>query len=73
MASEANWTYDEREDRYVCPNGRYVRFKKYQTKRTQTGLEQGFKLYECEDCSDCPLKSACTTVKGNRQVHWNTV
>jgi hypothetical protein len=26
-----------------------------------------------EDCSDCPLKSACTTAKGNRQVHWNAV
>jgi len=69
----ANWTYDEREDRFVCPNGRYVRFKKYQTKRTQTGLEQSFKIYACEDCRECPLKSACTTVRGNRQVHWNTV
>ena len=69
----ANWTYDEREDCFICPNGRYVRFKKYQTKMTRTGLEQSFKIYECEDCSDCPLKSACTTAKGNRQVHWNTV
>jgi ABC-2 type transport system ATP-binding protein/transposase len=41
-----NWTYDEREDRFVCPNGRYVRYKKYQTKQTQTGLEQSFKIYE---------------------------
>ncbi len=41
----ANWTYDEREDRFVCPNGRHVRFKKYQTKRTQTGLEQSFLIY----------------------------
>ncbi|WP_429809859.1 transposase [Cohnella laeviribosi] len=30
-------------------------------------------MYECEDCSDCPLKLSCTKAKGNRQVHWNTI
>nr|WP_236631754.1 transposase [Anoxybacillus sp. UARK-01] len=30
-------------------------------------------MYECEDCTDCPLKAQCTKAKGNRQVHWNTV
>jgi transposase len=69
----SNWTYEELDDRFICPNGRYVRFKKYQTRKTHSGLEQSFKIYECEDCSDCPLKSACTKAKGNRQVHWNTI
>ena len=35
--------------------------------------KRSFKIYECEDCSDCPFKLACTHAKGNRQVHWNTV
>ena len=69
----SNWTYEERDDRFVCPNGRYVRFKKYQTKKMRSGLEQSFKIYECEDCSDCPLKPTCTKAEGNRQVHWNPV
>ncbi|MNC18325.1 Transposase DDE domain protein [compost metagenome] len=69
----SNWTYEEQDDRFVCPNGRYVRFKKYQTKKTASGLEQSFKIYECEDCSECPFKASCTKAKGNRQVHWNTV
>ncbi|WP_234032712.1 IS1182 family transposase [Paenibacillus faecalis] len=69
----SNWAYEEQDDRFVCPNGRYVRFKKYQTKKTASSLEQSFKIYECEDCSDCPLKSLCTKAKGNRQVHWNTI
>ncbi|MGG4555456.1 transposase [Paenibacillus humicus] len=63
----------EDDDRFIFPNGRYVPFKKYQTKKNRSGLEQSFKIYECEDCSDCPLKQACTTAKGNRQVHWNTI
>jgi transposase len=69
----SNWTYEEGDDRFVCPNGRYVRFKKYQTKKTRSGLEQSFKIYECEDCSNCPLRPGCTKAKGNRQVHWNPV
>lgn len=69
----SNWMYEERDDRFVCPNGRYVRFKKYQTKKNASGLEQSFKIYECEDCSDCPFKASCTKAKGNRQVHWNTI
>lgn len=68
-----NWTYEEHDDRFICPNGRYVLFKKYQMKKNRSGLEQSFKVYECEDCSDCPLKQACTKAKGNRQVHWNPV
>ena len=69
----SNWTYEEHDDRFICPNGQYVRFKKYQTKKNASGLEQSFKIYECEDCSDCPLKASCTKAKGNRQVHWNTI
>lgn len=69
----SNWTYEELDDRFICPNGRYVRFKKYQTKKNASGLEQSFKIYECEDCSNCPFKPACTKAKGNRQVHWNTI
>ncbi|MFH5186318.1 IS1182 family transposase [Paenibacillus sp. TAB 01] len=69
----SNWTYEALDDRFLCPNGRYVCFKKYQTKKNASGLEQSFKVYECEDCSNCPFKPACTKAKGNRQVHWNTV
>lgn len=69
----SNWTYEELEDRFVCPNGRYVSFMKYKTRKTASGLEQSFKIYECEECSDCPLKPTCTKAKGNRQIHWNTI
>ncbi|MED1646801.1 transposase [Brevibacillus agri] len=45
---------------------------KYKTRKTASGLEQSFKIYECEECSDCPLKPACTKAKGNRQIHTGT-
>jgi hypothetical protein len=63
-----NWTYDEHEDHFICPNGRRVIFKKYQQKTNASGYEQSYKIYECEDCTGCPLKAQCTKSKGNRQV-----
>ena len=68
-----NWTYIEEDDCYICPNERRVTFKRYQTKKNTNGYPQDFKIYECEDCSDCPLKALCTKAKGNRQIHYNTV
>ena len=68
-----NWTYLEEEDIFICPNNRKVEFKRYSKRKNSMGYEQDFKIYECEDCSDCPLKSLCTKAKGNRQVHWNPI
>ncbi|MGG3644332.1 transposase, partial [Bacillus gobiensis] len=68
-----NWKYDENDDCFICPNDRKVVFKKYQQKKNASGYEQSYKIYECEDCTDCPLKPQCTKAKGNRQVHWNTI
>jgi len=68
-----NWTYIEEDDCFICPNGRRVLFKRYQNKKNRSGYVQSYKIYECEDCTDCPLKPQCTKAKGNRQVHWNTI
>ncbi|HCX48357.1 MAG TPA: IS1182 family transposase, partial [Bacillus sp. (in: Bacteria)] len=68
-----NWTYLEQDDCFICPGGRKVTFRKYQNKKNRSGYVQSFKIYECEDCTDCPLKAQCTKAKGNRLVHWNTV
>ena len=68
-----NWYYNEKEDHFICPNGRKVEFKKYLKKKNASGYEQSLKVYECEDCSDCPLKALCTKAKGNRQVQWNPI
>ncbi|SDC78619.1 IS1182 family transposase, partial [Shouchella lonarensis] len=68
-----NWTYDEKNDVYWCPNKRKVMFQRY-AKRTDTyGYTRDFKIYECESCKECPLKSACTKARGNRQIHYNPV
>jgi len=53
----SNWAYDEEKDRYTCPNEKQLTFR-YNATCTDTGFQ--FKLYECEDCTDCPLRALCT-------------
>src|SRR5690606_12585040 len=48
-------------------------FKYYQKRKNASGYIQDLKVYECEDCTDCPLKNGCTKAKGNRRVYWNTI
>ena len=68
-----NWTYDETSDTFTCPNNRKVEFKRYSKRTAKDGFVQDYKIYECADCSDCPLKLQCTKAQGNRQVHLNMV
>ena len=68
-----NWTYDEKDDLYWCPNHRKVQFQAYECRTDRYGYQRDFKRYESEDCSECPLKPQCTTAQGNRQVRINPV
>ncbi len=67
-----NWTYKDDEDYFICPNNQKVNFIRYSTRNDHYGYKRDFKIYECEDCLDCPLRSECTTTKGDkkRQVHY---
>ena len=54
----------------VCPNGKEFHFFK---ERPVRGNHYGRteELYQCEDCSDCPLKTDCCKCEGNRIVRLN--
>ncbi|WP_230199721.1 IS1182 family transposase [Bacillus andreraoultii] len=68
-----NWEYNEDEDTFLCPNGRKVRFSHHSKRTDRYGFTREFKVYECEDCSDCPLRDLCTKAKegNNRKVYMN--
>ena len=42
-------------------------------RKDRYGFIREFKVYECEDCSDCPLRDLCTKAKegNNRRVFIN--
>lgn len=69
----ANWDYDKENDRYTCPNQQHLEFKYRTTKTDKYDFVREFKVYECEDCSGCPLRSLCTKAKegNNRKLMVN--
>lgn len=68
-----NWSYNAEEDCYTCPNEKKLIYKREMHKTDIYGYERTFKVYECEDCSECPYRSQCTKAKegNNRQLHVN--
>ncbi len=60
-----NWEYGEINDEFICPNHKRLGFKRYAYRHDKYGFRRDFKLYECDDCSECPLKNDC--MKSNSQ------
>ncbi len=71
-----NWDYDEINDEFICPNHKGLGFKRYAYRHDKYGFKRDFKLYECDDCSECPLKNQCmkshskTNKKIMRNYNW---
>ncbi|AUJ26520.1 transposase [Virgibacillus dokdonensis] len=64
-----NMAYDKNTDTYTCANNQQLHAIRNYTRTSQTGYQSKVTVYECEDCTSCPLKEKCTKAKGNRQLH----
>lgn len=62
----SNWRYDELLDVYFCPLNRRLKFKRYSTRIDKYGFKRNLKLYECESCKNCPIRSSCTKAKSDK-------
>src|SRR5699024_9481446 len=69
----ANWPYDKDTDSFLCPNNRRLYFAYTSNRRDKYGFKRTFKVYECEDCAECPLRALCTkAAEGrNRKLFYN--
>jgi transposase len=66
-----NWKYDGKEQYYVCPNGRKLRYRETREKKTDAGYKIRADRYAGESCTYCRLKKQCTKGKGNRVIERN--
>lgn len=64
-----NFSYDEAKDQYICPQGKPLFYLQTEKQRSPNGYEASRRVYECQDCTDCPVKAACTKSKHNRKIH----
>ena len=63
-----NMTYCQEGDYYLCHNKKKLTYSHDKKRTSASGYETQVKVYECEDCSDCKVKSSCTRAKGNRKM-----
>ena len=68
---QQNLSYDKEKDLFICPNNKNLIHTDSYTRTTEMGYGSRVDRYECEDCSECPLKSECTKAKGNRIIEVN--
>ncbi|BAM48387.1 IS1182 family transposase [Amphibacillus xylanus] len=68
-----NWEYNGEHDYYVCPNGQKLTFQYFFNRTDRYGFTREFRVYQSENCNDCPLRSHCTKAKegNNRRLFIN--
>ena len=54
-----NWYYDPDQDYYQCPNEKKLLFSHEFTSKSNNGYESRTRVYESEDCSQCPFFEQC--------------
>ncbi|WP_338041140.1 IS1182 family transposase [Macrococcus brunensis] len=67
-----NWKYHELEDAFICPQNHPLPFKDYSV-RKNGDKEQVSKVYQCDMCQECPLKTQCISAQaaGNKKIFRN--
>jgi transposase len=50
-----HWAYSEEADFFTCPNEQKVTFQYESKRKDKTGFERTFRVYESENCTDCPF------------------
>jgi hypothetical protein len=63
-----NFEYDQEKDEFICPAQQRLLFQSTSRITTDNGYLTHRHIYECHQCSECPLKPECTKAKGNRTI-----
>lgn len=63
--------YDEGADTYQCPQGRKLVLREVREENRVNGYSQTLRVYQCEDCSGCPVAKECKRGEGNRTIQVN--
>lgn len=67
-----NMIYDAENDQYFCFNNRKLTYRKTKKRKSTNGYISEIRIYECEDCSECPHREKCTKSKNwNRRLEVN--
>ena len=59
--------YDSGANTYTCAAGKLLRETREKKTHTASGLETTISIYECSECSGCPLKEKCIRACGSKK------
>ncbi len=71
LYTKDKFLYDEGADTYQCPQGRKLVLRQIREENTVNGYTQTLRVYQCEDCSGCPVAKECKRGEGNRTIQVN--
>lgn len=63
--------YNEAGDYFVCSMGQRMHNKYEVKKKTNSGFQQKYSVYEAKNCNNCPLRGACHKSNDNRKIQFN--
>jgi len=66
-----NLHYNEDLDCFYCPMGQPMTYLKDYKRKTAIGYEQTTRLYQAQNCKECPMRGPCNKAKGNRVIEVN--
>lgn len=64
----AKFQYDKITDCYTCPEGEILKTTGRWHRKTRNRDSYDFKKYRTPACKECPVKSACTSRSGGREI-----
>ena len=66
---QENFSYLKEKDQYLCPQGKTLTYQFTKDVTSYNGYHSERRVYECTDCSNCPVKTDCTKSKFNRRIY----
>ncbi|MFZ6665152.1 IS1182 family transposase [Peijinzhouia sedimentorum] len=66
-----NLYYDPNKDLYICPMGQKMNRIGTKRRKTSTGYQQTYAVYQAQNCKGCPLAASCKKAKGNKRLEVN--
>lgn len=65
ISRRENMTYDAENDQYTCANGKQLKLVGTRRQKSENGYVSEKSIYECSDCTGCPMKEQCIRAKSN--------
>ena len=63
-----NMPYDAEKDEYTCAQGKKLSAVATKIRKSESGYAQEVTVYECPDCSGCPMKAECIRQKKTDRI-----